>query len=62
MATYEVEVIETRAVKVIYTVEADTAQEAEDCGVIGDTVNEQEIPSSVEVINRVVYSSPIQVD
>lgn len=61
MAVYEMEVIETRTIRVMYRVEADGESEATDLAVIGDTVSEEEFPASVEVVNRVVYSSPKKV-
>lgn len=39
---YQVKVTETRLYDVIYTVEADTAAEAEEKAAIGSTVDEQE--------------------
>ena len=61
MAYFEMDVIETRTVKVRDVVQAEDISEAMDFAVIGDTYSEEEFSSSTEVINRIVYSAPIQI-
>ena len=56
------EVIETRTVKVLYTVMAENAEQAADFAVTGETYSEDEYRSTEEVINRSVYSSPVEVN
>lgn len=57
MPRYEIEVVESRAYKRTYTVEADSPEEASEQAERGDTVDESE-GTLTDIINREVTSTP----
>lgn len=61
MALYEMEVTETRTIKVLYRVEAKNEDQARELAEIGETVSEESFSASEEVIDRTVYKGPTPV-
>jgi hypothetical protein len=59
---YEVEVIEQVAQHVLYFVEADSPEEAEEKALAGDTVKEQTINEMIEVSHRELFSIAVEAD
>lgn len=59
MPSYEIEVVETRNVRVIYTVDAESAAEAEEKAVSGTTSSEVE-QECIGVIERTVLEAPVE--
>ena len=58
MARYQATIVETRTVQVIYTVEADSEDEAREKLENGETEDELELSNSAEVLNRTLYTQP----
>lgn len=56
---YEMEVFEMRSVRCIYRVEADNIYEARDLAICGETLFEEEMPASYEVVAREIASDPL---
>lgn len=59
---YVCTVIETRTIPVVYTVEANSVEEAKDKAMLGETVSEIPQEFEMEVNSRDLYDTPIEED